>query len=44
MRKFFGSMGSVSRVMVESQALKDIMLGDPSVRPFEASMPAVGAA
>jgi hypothetical protein len=32
MRKFFGSMGSVSRIAVESQALKSNILGDPSVR------------
>ena len=32
MRKFFGSMGSVSQVVIESQALKSNMLGDPSVR------------
>ena len=32
MRKFFGPAGSVSRITVESQALKSNMLGDPSVR------------
>ena len=32
MRKFFGPVGSVSRVTVESEALKSNMLGDPSVR------------
>jgi hypothetical protein len=31
MRKFFGSMGSVSRLTIESQVLKNNMLGDPSV-------------
>src|ERR1700740_3088553 len=32
MRKFFGPMGSVSGVTIESQALKRNMLGDPSAR------------
>src|ERR1700682_5977597 len=32
MRRFFESMGSVSRVTIESQALKSNMLGDPTVR------------
>jgi hypothetical protein len=32
MRRFFGSMGTVSRVTVESPALKSNMLGDPSER------------
>jgi len=32
MRKFFVSTGSVSRVTIESQALKKNMLGDPSTR------------
>jgi hypothetical protein len=32
MRKFSGSTGSVSRITIESQALKTNMLGDPSVR------------
>jgi hypothetical protein len=30
MRKFFGSLGSVSRITIESQALKSNLLGDPS--------------
>ena len=32
MRKFFGPVGSVSRVIVESEVLKSNMLGDPPVR------------
>ena len=40
MRKFFGSTGSVSRVTVESQALRNNMLGDPSVRVVDVSVPA----
>ena len=40
MRKFFGPMGSVSRVTVESEALKSNMLGDPSVRVVDVSVPA----
>src|ERR1700749_558308 len=40
MRKFFGSMGSVSRVTVESEALKSNMLGDPSVRIVDVYVPA----
>jgi hypothetical protein len=32
MRKFPGPIGSLSRVTVESEALKSNMLGDPSVR------------
>jgi hypothetical protein len=40
MRKFFGSAGSVSRVTVEREALKSNMLGDPSVRVVDVSVPA----
>src|SRR6266404_4750486 len=40
MRRFFGSMGSVSRVTIESQALKSNMLGDPSVRVVDVYLPA----
>jgi hypothetical protein len=40
MRRFFGSMGSVSRVMIESEALKSNMLGDPSVRVVDVYLPA----
>ena len=35
MRKFFGPAGSVTRLMVESEALKSNMLGDPSVRAVD---------
>lgn len=40
MRKFFGSMGPVSRVTVESQTLNSNMLGDPSVRVVDVYVPA----
>src|SRR2546430_17573338 len=40
MRKFFGSMGSVSRLTVESKALGSNMLGDPSVRVVDVYVPA----
>src|SRR5919109_4858599 len=40
MRKFFGSVGSVSRVEVESQALESNVLGDPSVRAVDVYVPA----
>src|SRR2546423_9398184 len=40
MRKFFGSMGSVTRVIIESQALKSNMLGDPSARIVDVYVPA----
>ena len=30
MRRFFGAIGTVTRVTVESQALKNNMLGDPA--------------
>src|SRR3954447_6280696 len=40
MRKFFGPAGSVSRVTVESQALKSNMLGDPSARVVDVYVPA----
>src|SRR5437867_11913665 len=40
MRRFFGPMGSVSRVAIESQALKNSMLGDPSVRAVDVYVPA----
>jgi hypothetical protein len=40
MRRFFGSMGSVSQVVIESQALKSNMLGDPSVRVVDVYVPA----
>ena len=40
MRRFFGPMGSVSRITVDSQALRDNMLGDPSVRVVDVYVPA----
>ena len=40
MRKFFGPMGSVSRVTIESEALKNNMLGDPAVRVVDVYVPA----
>ena len=40
MRRFFGSMGSVSRVTIESQALESNMLGDPAVRAVDVYVPA----
>src|SRR4051794_24370678 len=39
MRRYFGATGSVSRVTVESQALKGNMLGDPSVRTVDVYVP-----
>src|SRR5260370_18838720 len=39
MRRFFGPMGSVSRITIESQALKTNMLGDPSVRVVDVYLP-----
>jgi S-formylglutathione hydrolase FrmB len=39
MRRYFGSTGSVSRVTVESQVLKDNMLGDPSARTVDVYVP-----
>jgi hypothetical protein len=40
MPKFFGPMCSVSRVTVESQAIKSNMLGDPSARVVDVYLPA----
>src|SRR5438477_9399094 len=40
MRKFFGSMGSVSRITIVSQALESNMLGDPSARVVDVYLPA----
>src|SRR5215471_6753854 len=40
MRKFFGSIGRVSRITIESLALKDNMLGDPAVRVVDVYLPA----
>ena len=39
MRKFFGPMGSVSRLSVDSQALRSNMLRDPSVRVVDVYLP-----
>ncbi|MGA7865359.1 MAG: enterochelin esterase, partial [Stellaceae bacterium] len=40
MRKFSGPAGSVSRLSIESQALKSNMLGDPSARAVDVYVPA----
>jgi hypothetical protein len=40
MRKFSGSTGSVRRLTIESQVLKDNMLGDPTVRVVDVYVPA----
>src|SRR6187549_1185515 len=40
MRRFFGPAGSVSRLTVESQALQNNMLGDPSERVVDVYVPA----
>ena len=40
MRKFFGSTGSVNRLTIESEVLKNNMLGDPSVRVIDMYLPA----
>ena len=40
MRRFFGSTGSISRVTIESEALKKNMLGDPSARAVDVYVPA----
>src|SRR5260221_10430361 len=40
MRRFFGPQGSVSRVTIESQALKSNLLGDRSVRAVDVYVPA----
>jgi hypothetical protein len=40
MRRFFGSRGSISRVTIESQALKNNMLDDSSVRAVDVYVPA----
>jgi S-formylglutathione hydrolase FrmB len=39
MRKFFGPAGSVTRLTVESEALKSNMLGDPSMRAVDVYVP-----
>jgi S-formylglutathione hydrolase FrmB len=40
MRRFLGATGSVSRIVVESLALKSNMLGDPSARAVDVYVPA----
>jgi hypothetical protein len=40
MRKFVGPAGAVSRITIESQALKDNLLGDPSERAVDVYVPA----
>src|SRR5437660_4299965 len=40
MRKLLGSMGSVSRITIVSQALESNMLGDPSARVVDVYVPA----
>src|SRR5882762_5106372 len=40
MRRFFGSTGSVSRVTIESEVLKNNLLGDPSERVVDVYLPA----
>jgi poly(3-hydroxybutyrate) depolymerase len=40
MRKFAGPAGSLSRVAVESTALKTNMLGDPTTRDVDVYVPA----
>ncbi len=39
MRRFFGPMGSISRVTIESQALKSNMLDDSPVRVVDVYLP-----
>ncbi len=40
MRKFFGAMGSVRRLTVESKVLKGSILGDPAERAVDVYLPA----
>lgn len=40
MRKYFGQSGSVTRITVESRALQNNMLGDPSTRSVDIYLPA----
>src|SRR5947207_3593429 len=40
MRKFFGARGTVSRITIESEVLKNNMLGDPSARVADVYVPA----
>src|SRR5258705_12855991 len=39
MRKYFGSTGSVARIIIESQVLKNNMLGAPSERAVDVYVP-----
>jgi hypothetical protein len=41
MRKFFGAISAVSRITIQSQALKSNMLGDPSARVVDVYIPGV---
>ena len=40
MRKFFGPMGTVSRLTITSEVLKTNMLGDPPERTVDVYVPA----
>src|SRR6202051_3159538 len=40
MRKFFGSMGTIQRLVVESEVLKRNILGDPTQRAVDVYVPA----
>ena len=40
MRKFLGATGTVSRITIESEVLKNNMLGDPSARVADVYVPA----
>jgi S-formylglutathione hydrolase FrmB len=40
MRKFFGPMGSVSRLTIESEVLRGNILGDPTTRAVDVYVPA----
>jgi hypothetical protein len=40
MRRFIGPAGAVSRITIQSQALKDNLLGDPSERAVDLYVPA----
>ena len=39
MRRFLGPTGSITRLFIESQALKSNMLGDPTVRAVDVYLP-----
>src|SRR5258708_23918796 len=39
MRKFFGPMGSVDRLVVESEVLKGNLFGDPTARAVDVYVP-----